>query len=312
VLVHRSINGFAVAFVEDPAFPRTGMACEIPNCGGHLDLDGATGFGIEFDRWDNPEWDPGFGSHVALVENGVSRHLASAPAYLADDTPHRIRVVFEGGDLSVQVDGASVLEVPDWGGAPTPSYYVGFTSATSSEDPDQMSVDDVCIGPPAVTGTDLVSDSSWRASTVGPAGWERPDFDHSGWAFAVSPAPEHCDWEMTPESIGRPLRWWEHPGVQTMWSLEQERYVYLRKSFVLPEGAEVTSAMITTLVDDDQTLYVNGSLVYEEHDDPIPVVETDIAPYLVAGVNVIALLGDDRIGLCRHATVNGTVTWWVP
>lgn len=156
----------------------------------------------------------------------------------------------------------------------------------------------------------LVSDSSWRASLVEVPGWTTVGFDDSGWSMAVTPAPERCGMEFTPELMGRPYRSWERPGVQTMWSREQQRFVYVRKSFYVPSASAVTSSMLSVISDDDHIFYINGTRLYAEQDGLAgPIIETDLAPYLRTGTNVIAMMGDDSCGGCRWFMVNGTISY---
>ena len=151
----------------------------------------------------------------------------------------------------------------------------------------------------------------WRASPGGSAeGWEQPGFDDSDWPQATLPAPDNCGWSMTAEALNRPFEPWEHAGVPTMWSPQPDDVVHLRRSFDLPANAVVTSAMMTTVSDDDHDLYVNGFLVASDQDGlGGPVVTTDIGEYLVAGHNVVAVVITNIQCCCRWFAANGTIEW---
>jgi len=70
------------------------------------------GYGIEFDAYGNTinNFDPTSSSHIALVQNHTSNHLAYAvDARTEDGTWHDVLVQFNHGAVTVSVDNAPVL-----------------------------------------------------------------------------------------------------------------------------------------------------------------------------------------------------------
>jgi len=152
---------------------------------------------------------------------------------------------------------------------------------------------------PCPPNQQIISDATWRVSTTEELGWETVSFDDAHWQFSISPNQE--------DGCGYIDPFPNHPADE-MWSLAQERYAYFRKTFILPSLQGLSSAIFTTVSDDDHDLYVNGVLVNSEHTGTAtPYLTTDIAPYLQTGLNVIAIKGDDAFGGCRAIGVEGTI-----
>jgi fibronectin type 3 domain-containing protein len=148
----------------------------------------------------------------------------------------------------------------------------------------------------------IVSDSSWRVSSINGLGWNNINFNDSDWEFTVSPAPVNCGWVTCPNKS----------DIYTMWSSVQYRRIYLRKTFFLADSSTVISATIETGCDDDQNVYINGVLVASDWNGISgPYLITDIEAYLQPGENVIALEAYD-IGGCRWMCVNAIITLEMP
>src|SRR5580765_2879926 len=88
----------------------------------------------------------------------------------------------------------------------------------------------------------IISDGSWKASTVYDPNWTDVNFDDSGWGNSVSPAPTG----ITPVV----------PGSQSMWINGTPANLYFRKKFTLNDP--VVNAPAAGTADNEFHLYVNG------------------------------------------------------
>ena len=154
----------------------------------------------------------------------------------------------------------------------------------------------------------LQSGASWRVSADPASGWEEVGYDDSSWEYAVAPAPENCGWTFIPDNLGRSYEAWEHEGTETMWSAGADTAVVFRMTFDVPDVTAVRSAMLTSIVDDEHTVYLNGVVVgHDDEPDGVPIVETDLSAALVPGENVLAIEAAD-LGGCRWAIADATIT----
>jgi hypothetical protein len=132
----------------------------------------------------------------------------------------------------------------------------------------------------AVTLT-INTDSSWLATNALPAAtWNTdPSFSTTGWINASVNIPA-C-------SNGADCIWYDGQFSAT-------RFVWLRKTFTI--SGPVSTAVLVGGIDDDADIYVNGTLVFNDHNGTSqgfgPI---NVAPYLVQGVNLIAVAGEDNI-----------------
>jgi hypothetical protein len=128
------------------------------------------------------------------------------------------------------------------------------------------------------------TDASWLAkSSVPGVGWDTDfAFDtgaDGGWRAAQNNASPPCG------SDGCMI-WWDGQFSTT-------QQVWLRKTFTL--DGPVAFAFMQGGVDDDATILVNGTVVYDVFDQLAgPFGPIDIAPYLVAGNNLIAVYAVDQ------------------
>ncbi len=101
--------------------------------------------------------------------------------------------------------------------------------------------------------------------------------------------------------------WDREPGEAYWWraTAAESRFVYLRRSFVLGEPPDLLPARATC--DSRYVLYVNGTVAgrgpVRSEPELLGWDELELAPQLVAGVNVI-------VALCRYYGRPGP--WWVP
>lgn len=127
------------------------------------------------------------------------------------------------------------------------------------------------------------TDTSWLATNAPPAAtWNTaPSFNTTGWvsAFVSTVTPAPC-------FNGADCIWYDDQTSAT-------QFVWLRKTFTISDP--VSSAILTGGIDDDGDIYVNGTLVYSNHNGTAggfgPI---NVAPYLVQGVNLIAVAAQDN------------------
>ena len=129
------------------------------------------------------------------------------------------------------------------------------------------------------------SNSSWLATNALPAAtWNTdPSFNTTGWvsAFVSTVTPAPC-------FMGADCIWYDDQTSAT-------QFVWLRKTFTISDP--VSTAVLQGGIDDDGDIYVNGTLVYSNHNGTAgsfgPI---NVAPYLVSGVNLIAVAAEDNFG----------------
>jgi len=128
------------------------------------------------------------------------------------------------------------------------------------------------------------TDATWLAKNSVPgAGWNLAvGFNTAadgGWQPASNNASLPC-------SIAGCMIWWDGQFSTT----EQ---TWFRKTFFV--DAPVTSALLNGGADDDATIWINGTIVYNVFDGLAGGFSFNIAPYLVPGNNLIAVFGDDNL-----------------
>lgn len=134
--------------------------------------------------------------------------------------------------------------------------------------------------PATATLLTVNTDSSWLATNSAPApAWNSDaSFDTTGWINASVNVPA-CQ-------NGADCIWYDGQFSAT-------QFAWLRKTFTISDP--VLSAVLSGGVDDDADIYVNGSLVFSDHNGfaqnfgPI-----DVASFLVQGVNLIAVAAADN------------------
>ena len=127
------------------------------------------------------------------------------------------------------------------------------------------------------------TDGSWLATNLAPgAGWNtNPSFDTSGWinATVVIPARHGV-------GLGGYI-WYDGRYSAT-------QFAWLRQTFTI--SSPVTSAFLIGAVDDDADIYLNGTLVFSDHNGFAQSYgPLDVAPYLLPGVNLIAVGASDNV-----------------
>ena len=126
----------------------------------------------------------------------------------------------------------------------------------------------------------IVTDSTWLATNAAPAAtWNTdPSFDTTGWinAFVITPA---C-------ANGADCIWYDGQFSAT-------QLAWLRKTFTIANP--VSTAVLVGGIDDDCDIYVNGTLVLGDHNGLAGTFgPIDVAPYVVQGVNLIAVAVQDN------------------
>ena len=144
----------------------------------------------------------------------------------------------------------------------------------------------------------VLTDSTWKYTTVEEPNWFTAAFSDSAWPNVVAPSGGECSadtphWGSFDES---PL-----PGSDALpiWGQNPQSFqtVFIRKLFTL---ATDTTGTIRAAADDELDLYVNGVLVVSEANlQAGPIVEASVS--LPAGRNVIAMKAFDSVGGCQAA-----------
>jgi hypothetical protein len=132
----------------------------------------------------------------------------------------------------------------------------------------------------AVTLT-IKTDSSWLATNALPAAtWNTdPSFNTTGWINASVNVPACAN--------GADCIWYDGQTSAT-------RYAWLRKTFTISNP--VSTAVLVGGIDDDCDVYVNGNLVVNDHNGISQAFgPINVAPFLVQGVNLIAVAVEDNI-----------------
>jgi len=127
------------------------------------------------------------------------------------------------------------------------------------------------------------TDGSWLATNLAPgAGWNtNPSFDTSSWINATVVIPA-CHGVGLGDCI-----WYDGQFSAT-------QFAWLRQTFTI--SSPVTSAFLIGGVDDDADIYLNGTLVYSDHDGYAQNYgPLDVAPRLLQGVNLIAVGASDNV-----------------
>ena len=124
---------------------------------------------------------------------------------------------------------------------------------------------------PAFWHTGLLQKSDWRGQWIG---YEAPRD-----ASQENPAPtlEGASWVWFPEAVGDPI---SSAPVGTRW---------FRRAVTIPEGREMSSAMLRVAADNAAILYVNGQEVGRSQDSWKSRRSFDVKALLRPGANVIAL-----------------------
>jgi hypothetical protein len=142
----------------------------------------------------------------------------------------------------------------------------------------------------------IVTDGTWRSSASAPVGWQATGFDDSAWTFARAPYPSPG----TPAGVlGEPTSaqfiWHDPAGTSN--GTQGPNEAFFRYSFALaitPSSLPLLGQALIS-VDDDYTLWVNGTKVFENHDNGFAdkVDFVDFTSALVNGTNTLAIQARD-------------------
>ena len=135
------------------------------------------------------------------------------------------------------------------------------------------------------------SDGTWLATNAAPAaGWNTNLlFNTAGWtnAFVFDTQPEPC-------FMGASCIWYDGQFSAT-------QFVWLRQTFTV--SGPIAVATLLGGFDDDGDVYVNGVQVLHDTSGQAEFNgwgALDVTPYLVQGVNLIAVFGSDNVARFGH------------
>lgn len=161
--------------------------------------------------------------------------------------------------------------------------------------------------PPAAATSTLTTGPGWKVlawERTGP-NWTQPDFDDSAWQDATAPWPY-------PPAPAQGINGMENTSAQWIWHPDGIADAAFRLDFDLDRQPDAAWLRITA--DNSYTLYVNGSFIGEDTANDAAVwqnAETySVAPFLVPGRNVIAVIGQDygvAQGLLADLTLTGAM-----
>lgn len=162
----------------------------------------------------------------------------------------------------------------------------------------------------------LFTDTTWRA--IGPAGnlegssinsvgsaWEAANL---GWNTSLSYNDSTAaGWH---SAIASPLIATGNALSDAIWSdgngYNGSTPSYFRTTFTL--SGPVTSGLMNLHVDDDSQVYLNGTLVWDDHDFTAgDAYNINIASYLVTGQNLLAIKAHDSYGLGESLAAELTI-----
>jgi len=124
------------------------------------------------------------------------------------------------------------------------------------------------------------TDTSWLATNVAPApGWNtNPFFNTAGWVNAVA----HCSDPIYGDCI-----WYDGQFSATA-------FAWLFHTFTI--SSPITSAILYGGIDDDADVWLNGTLIYSDHNGFAQAFgPLDVTPYLVQGLNFFAVSVIDNV-----------------
>jgi hypothetical protein len=138
---------------------------------------------------------------------------------------------------------------------------------------------------------DIVSSENWRSSDTPTKGWETLSFDDSGWSFARSPYPGPTDPTALIPGTSAQFIWHDPAGTSNGGTGPIE--AFFRFTFDLeiqPDSLPLVGQALIN-VDDDYNLFINGNLVFQNHDNGFSdlVDFVDFTSFLRNGPNVIAI-----------------------
>lgn len=149
----------------------------------------------------------------------------------------------------------------------------------------------------------IISDGQEKYSKSLLTGWETSSFDDSLWLYTLAPSGGLCP----PSSVSR------IPNSEALpsWAQNPQAHdtIYVRKTFYVQDPI---SATISTLVDDDYDLYVNGILVRSDWNGRWSYYVDDISSIIHSGKNTIAIKATDTSGGCQSIAFDVKVNQSLP
>jgi len=144
--------------------------------------------------------------------------------------------------------------------------------------------------PPAI-----VSNSLWRSNSQFVSGWQLPEFNDANWVAARAPYPSPVPPTDLMPGTNAQFMW--HDPQSTSDGTTGNTTAFFRYTFNVNGTVDsrplVGAARVS--VDDDYDMYVNGTLVRQNHDGGFAGVvdSVKLSPYLRQGKNVIAIQAVD-------------------
>jgi hypothetical protein len=159
----------------------------------------------------------------------------------------------------------------------------------------------------------ILSDWSWggwKSFDQQIPGWERPEFNDSGWRRAVAPYPFTdslpSGWICGTNAVFM----WDYPSGGVPNGQDGPVDAWFRYAFYLAVGpSQITTARVVLGADDDFDFYVNGTLVFSDWDGVVwgGPYTVDVKDFLVEGENVFAIHARDSFGLYEWVLFDATI-----
>ncbi len=137
----------------------------------------------------------------------------------------------------------------------------------------------------------IISDNNWKTSDALIADWESTSFDDSAWDFARSPYPSPASPSDLIAGTTAQFIWHDPTAASNGTTGPLEAFFRLTINLdIQPDSLPLIGQALAS-VDDDYDFFVNGSLVFQNHDQGYAHIVDfiDFTSYLQNGINVFAI-----------------------